>query len=111
LLYDVQAENDVWAWVKDWQYDELLTLREQVPRTALKTMFRGESALNLCKTMLDISQAGLERINACNGQDENEVKYLEPLQEVIASGKTRADIWLYNYHHDWQQSVDPLFRL
>jgi len=109
LLYDVQAENDIWALVQNWQHDELLVLRENVPVTALQTIFRGQSVLDLCKTMLDISQAGLERINACNTQDESEAVYLAPLQDAVTSGKTRADIWLYNYHHDWQQSVDPLF--
>jgi len=109
LLYDEQAEADIWAVVKDWQRDELLVLREQVVETALQSNFRDVSVLDLCKTMLDISQAGLERINACNAQGENEVKYLVPLQDVVASGKTRADIWLYNYHHDWKGSVDPLF--
>lgn len=111
LLYDKQAEADIWAVVKDWQRDELLVLREQVPETALQTKFRGLSVLDLCKTMLDISHSGLERINAYNAQSENESKYLAPLQEVVTSGKTRADIWLYHYNHDWQQSVDPLFDL
>ena len=111
LLYDEQAEADIWAVVKDWQRDELLVLREQVVETALQSNFRGISALDLCKTMLDISQAGLERINAYNAQGENEVKYLLPLQDVVAAGKTRADIWLYDYYHDWKGSVDPLFHL
>jgi len=111
LLYDRQAEDDIWALVKDWQRDELLVLREEVTKTALKTIFRETDVLTLCKAMLDIAQAGLERINVCNAQGENEVIYLNPLKETVSSGKTRADIWLYDYYHDWQQSVEPIFHL
>jgi len=111
LLYDVQAEDDIWDMVKDWPRDALLHLREDVTKTALQTEFRGKSVLSLCKTMLDISQAGLERIGACNEHGENETMYLAPLQEVLCSGKTRADHWLYDYHHDWKQRVEPLFYL
>jgi len=111
LLYDPQAEDEIWDIVKDWQLDELLVLRQKAPETALKTMFRNHTVLELCKVMLDISQAGLERIGSCNERGENESIYLAPLHEVVISGKTRADRWLYDYHHDWQQSVDPLFRL
>jgi len=111
LLYDQQAEDDIWDMVKDWQRDELLVLREQVTKTALATPFRDSTALKLCQTMLAISQAGLERIAACNAKGEHEGIYLAPLREVLASGKTRADVWLSAYHHDWQHSVDPLFHL
>ncbi|MDQ6954203.1 MAG: glutamate--cysteine ligase [Mariprofundaceae bacterium] len=111
LLYDPQAEEDIWKIVQDWQRDELLILRQEAPKTALATTFRNHTTLELCKTMLDISQAGLERINACNAQGENEQIYLAPLQAILLSGKTRADDWLYHYRHDWQQRVDPLFRL
>ncbi len=111
LLYDAQAEDEIWDVVKDWQRDELLELRENVTKTAFNTKFRDMKVLDLCKIMLGISQAGLERINACNAQGENETMYLRPLQEAVVSEKTRADIWLYQYHHEWQQSVDPLFTL
>ncbi len=111
LLYDRQAEDDIWALVKDWQRHELLVLREEVTKTALKTTFRDTDVLTLCKAMLDIAQAGLERIHACNAQGENEAMYLAPLKETVSLGKTRADIWLYKYQHDWQESVDTLFYL
>jgi len=111
LLYDKQAEDDIWALVKDWQRDELVVLREEVTKTALQTKFRDAAVLDLCKRMLEISEAGLERINVCNAQGENEAVYLAPLKETVSSGKTRADIWLYDYYHDWQQSVEPIFHL
>ncbi|MDX8398555.1 MAG: glutamate--cysteine ligase, partial [Mariprofundaceae bacterium] len=109
LLYDPQAEDDIWAIVQDWQYEEVSLLRQQTPKTALQTNFRGHSVLDLCRTMLDIAQAGLERINACDQQSQNEVKFLTPLQNTVISGKTRADIWLDHYNHDWNKQVQPLF--
>ena len=109
LLYDKQAEDDIWDMVKDWQRDELLALRENVPTTALQTQFRDTSVLHLCKNMIDIAQAGLENINICDAQGNNEVRFLAPLQATLAQRKTRADIWLQQYQTVWQQSVDPLF--
>lgn len=109
LLYDKQAEDDIWDMVKDWQRDELLALRENVPTTALQTKFRDTSVFDLCKNMIDIAQAGLENINICDAQGNNEVRFLAPLQATLAQRKTRADIWLQQYQTVWQQSVDPLF--
>ena len=109
LLYDPQSENDIWNIIKDWSLEEVLTLREQTPKTALSTTFRNTHVLALCKTILDIAQAGLKRINVCDNHGSNEAHFLMPLEETVASGKTRADIWLNHYHHDWKQSTNPLF--
>ncbi len=110
LLYDAQAEDDIWQLVQDWSFEEVSQLHRNVPVTALQTAFRDTTVHQLSRSVLDIAQAGLERLNICHAMGHNESIYLAPLKKVVASGQTRADVWLDAYHHAWQENIDQLFK-
>jgi glutamate--cysteine ligase len=110
LLYDEQTLQKVWTWVEDWQYDELVSLAQEVPKTALQTAFRDTDVQHLCEMMLALAEEGLQRLNVCNALNNNESVYLSPLKKVLANKQTRADQWLHAYHHTWGESVDSLFK-
>ena len=109
LLYDPQALDNTWEMVKDWTHNEVSELRSDVPRTAIGTAFRDTTALNLCRQMLDISHAGLERLNICNNAGESEARFLAPLEHAVTCGQTQAERWLAAYHNEWNQNVDRVF--
>ena len=109
LLYDAQALDDAWHLTQDWSRDDIVKLRQEAPKTALATSFRNTTIHALCHAMLDISEAGLQRLQHRNHTGQDESIYLEPLKQVVSTGKTRADVWLASYHHEWKQSVTPLF--
>ena len=109
LLYDAQAEDAAWAMIADWSHAEVVTLRNRVPRTALKTPFRDTTVLQLCEQMLDISRAGLERQQQLNAANEDESIFLAPVIQAVEAGQTQADRWLAAYQHDWHQNIDRIF--
>lgn len=109
LLYDRQALDNTWKMVKSWTHNEVSELRSEVPRTAMGTVFRDTTVLNLCRQMLDISSAGLERLNICNNAGESEARFLAPLEHAVACGQTQAERWLAAYHNEWDQNVDRVF--
>ncbi len=109
LLYDKQAEDEVWGMIADWQHSEVMALRTAVTRTALNTPFRDTTALKLCEQMLTIASGGLQRLHHTNHAGDDERIFLRPLHEAIASGKTQADRWLELYHHDWNGNIDRVF--
>jgi len=109
LLYDEQAESEAWNLVADWSFDEVNTLRQQVPRTALQTPFRQTSVIKLCEQVLEISRSGLERLNQLNQAGEDESKFLLPVIQAVASGETQADHWLKLYNSEWNQKIDRVF--
>ena len=109
LLYDDQALNDAIELTKDWSYEDVLGLRDQVPRDGLKSSIAGRSLLDVARDTLDIAKSGLKSRNILNAVGSDETHFLEPLQEVVARGTTPAEVKLALYHGRWNNSVDPIF--
>jgi len=109
LLYDQQAEDAAWNLIADWSFDEVNALRQAVPRTALHTPFRQSSVLQLCQQVLDISQAGLQRLNQKNSAGDDESIFLKPVIRAVEAGQTQAEHWLKLYHSEWNQDIDRAF--
>jgi len=109
LLYDTQAEQAAWDMIADWSHAEVCALRQAAPATAMRTPFRESTLLPLCEQMVDISRAGLERLNICNEAGENEARFLTPLMLAVASGQTQADRWLAAWQHEWDGDISRVF--
>jgi glutamate--cysteine ligase len=109
LLYDEEALDAAWQFVKSWSADERQELRNQVPRGALETTFRDTTVRNLSLEVLHIAHGGLRRRARINPLGQNETVYLEPLFDLVHKGKTVADELLECFHGPWQNSIDPIF--
>src|SRR5690606_36491874 len=90
LLYDSTALDAAWDLVKGWTAEEREALREGVPRGALKTRFRRHTALDLAREATAIAASGLKNRNRRNGRGEDERIFLEPVESIVASGRTIA---------------------
>jgi glutamate--cysteine ligase len=110
LLYDQAALDGAWQIVKDWTEEERQALRDGVPRTALKTPFRNRTALAIARDVLALSREGLRRRARFNDEGADEAIYLEPLDEIAASGRTQAERMLRDYDGDWHGDIDEVFR-
>ena len=109
LLYDRQALDKAREMTASWTHAEVVGLRNAVPRTAFATAFRDTGVLQLCRQMLEISHAGLERINMVNNAGESEARFLAPLEHTVESGRTQAEHWLAAYHDEWNRNIDRIF--
>ncbi|DBA66208.1 TPA: Glutamate--cysteine ligase B, chloroplastic [Trebouxia sp. C0005] len=103
LLYDSESQAAALDLIKDWTRADHDHLREQVPKTALKTPFRQGTVQDLAKKMLQLSKNGLSR------RGNHEEPFLEPLQEIAESGVTNAERLLEKYHNEWNESVDLIY--
>jgi glutamate--cysteine ligase len=110
LLYDDTALDAAWDLVKDFSLTEREALRREVPRTALKTPFRGASVQRLAREALMVAAHGLERRARLNSRGVDERLFLEPLIEIVETGQTPAERKLELFRGPWQGSVDPVFR-
>jgi glutamate--cysteine ligase len=110
LLYDSTALDAAWDLVKDFSLAEREALRAEVPRTALKTPFRGGTARELALEALKIAAHGLKRRAQLNSRGVDEANFLEPLIEIAQAGQSPAERKLELYHGPWKGSVDPVFR-
>jgi glutamate--cysteine ligase len=109
LLYDDTALDAAWELVKTWTAAERQQLRDDVPRLGFRAAIRGRTLLDLARETLALSHAGLRRRNRRDSSGADETKYLAPLDEIVARGKTRAEELLEKYHGPWRGSVDPVY--
>ncbi|MCH4543534.1 glutamate--cysteine ligase [Ochrobactrum sp. POC9] len=109
LLYDEEALTAAELLTKDWTYEEVLALRNEVPAKALNTTFRGKPLEQIARETLKISRLGLLNRNKLNSEGHDETHFLAPLEEIVAAGVTDAERMLKAYNSVWAGSVDPIF--
>ena len=110
ILYDSQALDAAWDLVKDWSAEERETLRDEVPREGFNAAVRGRKVRGLARDMVSLARGGLQRrrrLDHYSGQDES--YFLDPLEEIIESGKTPAEVLLARYRGEWKGSVEAAF--
>ena len=110
LLYDDVALDAAWDLVKGFSLEERARLRADVPRTALKTKFRGGTVRDLALATLEIAAHGLKRRACNNSKGVDETLFLETLIELAEAGQSPAERKLELFSGPWNGSVDPVFR-
>jgi glutamate--cysteine ligase len=109
LLYDQAALDAAWDLVKDWSAEERAGLLADVPKRALKTLFRGRPLLDVAREVLKISQSGLKTRAKDNGVGQDETAFLDALLEIGASGITPAEEMLARFAGPWGGRIDPVY--
>jgi glutamate--cysteine ligase len=110
LLYDQAALDAAWELVEDWTMDEREALRNAVPKFALDAPIPGGHTLrDLAKDVLKISRQGLAARARLNTGGDNETGFLEPLDEIVASGKVPARRLLDLYHGEWGGDITRVY--
>ena len=110
LLYDDAALDAAWDRVKHWTIEEREALRHAVPREALEAAVPGGGTMrDLAGEVLDVATAGLSARAQLNASGHNESGFLDPLREVVATGKTFADRLLERYHGAWHGDVAHVY--
>lgn len=108
LLYDSEALDAAWDLVSDWTNAERQTLRNEVPRTAIHTKFRGGTVADIARLVVDLAGDGLRRRkHLAAGKDET--IFLDPLNETLDLGKTQAERWLDKYNGEWAGDLTRIF--
>ena len=110
LLYDEAALDQAWQLVKGWSEAERQALRDDVPAKGLGAMIGGRSVHDIVRDLLKLARGGLSRRARRETFGCDETRFLEPLDEIVASGKTVADRLIESYHGEWRGSVDPAFQ-
>ncbi len=109
LLYDSDAQAAAWDLVKDWSQEERARLRAEVPKTALKTPFRGGTLQDVAVRAMVIARTGLARRARRDGWNEDEGHFLDPLEAIATSGITPAEEMLAKYHGEWGGDLTRVF--
>jgi len=109
LLYDDQALAEAEAYIADWSVDEMTTLRNSVPKTALHTPIKDGTLQDVALDMLEIAKGGLRRRNKPDSAGNDETSFLNPLVEIAQSGLSPAETLLQSFDGEWGGKVEPAF--
>ncbi|WP_440978359.1 glutamate--cysteine ligase [Sphingomonas pseudosanguinis] len=110
LLYDNGALDAAWDLVKGWSLTERQSLRDAVPELALDAPLPGGGRLrDIAGEVLDIAHAGLAARGRLNGAGDNETGFLDPLREIVRSGKVPAQVLLDRYHGEWGGDISRVY--
>ena len=110
LLYDDAALTAAESLIRDWRTDEILALRQEVPTGALATPFRGRSVRDWLTDVLAIARDGLKARGVRNEDGEDETRFLDTLDAIVAEGRTLAEQLLDAWESRWGRDVRPVFR-
>jgi len=111
LLYDQAALDAAWDLVKGWDMEGREILRNSVPRLALDAPIPGGGTLrDIAGEVLDIARSGLAARGRLNTGGDNETGYLEPLAEIVATGRVPAQRLLDLYHGEWEGDLGEVYR-
>ncbi len=110
LLYDDAALDAAWDLVKHWSMDEREALRDAVPKLALDAPLPGGGRLlDLAREVLPIARAGLSARGKLSTSGDNETGFLEPLEEIVESGKVPAQRLLDKFHGEWGGDISRVY--
>ena len=112
LLYDQGALDAAWDLVKGWSMEDREALRSSVPKLALDAPLPGGGRLHdIAREVLAIARSGLAARARINTGGDNETGFLEPLEEIVASGKVPAQRLLDSYHGEWAGDINKVYDL
>ncbi|QNQ10234.1 glutamate--cysteine ligase [Sphingomonas alpina] len=110
LLYDNGALDAAWDVVKHWTIEERQALRDAVPKLALNAPIPGGGTLrDIAGEVLDIANAGLTARARVDASGSNETGFLDPLRDIVRSGKVPAEVLLERYHGAWGGDVSKVY--
>ncbi len=110
LLYDQTALDAAWDLVKDWDMEGREALRNAVPKLALDAPLPGGGILkDIAAEVLEIARSGLAARARLNSSGDNETGFLDPLHEIVASGRVPAQRLLDLYNGEWQHDLSRIY--
>ena len=110
LLYDDAALDAAWDLVKDWSMEQREALRSAVPKLALDAPIPGGGTLrDIAGEVLDISASGLNARARLNASGDNESGFLDPLREIVRTGKVPAQVLLDRFNGDWGGDIARVY--
>jgi glutamate--cysteine ligase len=92
LLYDADALSTASAIAREIAPADLPRLALDAARDGLRALYRGRRLSEWCRDVLAASASGLARQSESSASPD-ESSYLEPMREVLASGRSPGELW------------------
>ena len=94
--------------VKRWSFDDCSELYADVTRGGMRARMKGIAVLDLVRELGAIADEGLRRQAVTDREGRDERLYLEPLRELLAAGRSAAQVTAERWAGPWKEQVGPL---
>jgi glutamate--cysteine ligase len=108
VLYERDGLDAAWDLVKKWTFGERVEIFHASHAEALQARARGLKLLDLARELVKIARVGLARQDLRNTRGEDEAVYLEPLERLLALGRSRAEVLADRWQNEWREDVAKL---
>ena len=109
LLYDSQALNEAEALISEWSIEQMSKARDDAPALALEAEIAGRSFRDIARDLLQIAQGGLKRRAKINWDGQTEEHFLDPLIDIVETGRTNADELIKIYETEWNGDISRIY--
>jgi glutamate--cysteine ligase len=109
LLYDSVALAAAEELIKGWSAEEVVELRHDVPKNALRSKFRNSTVREIARDVLTVADQGLANRQRLDKRGRDERRHIERLWETLESGVTPAEELLDAYHHSWHGEIERVY--
>jgi glutamate--cysteine ligase len=109
LLYHQPSLDAAWDLVGHWSSAQRAAFLEDVSRHGMQAKVDGRALPELAREVFELSKDGLRARGKRNSDGQDESIYLQPLKQVVVSGKSPAQQKLDLYEQQWGRNVDPIF--
>ena len=79
-------------------------------RPGFKAMIGKRYVYEIAKDCLALAHAGLRRRARTDRNGRDETRYLEPLDQIVETGRTPSEEMLDKFNNGWGGSVEPVYQ-
>ena len=110
ILYDKDCLDAAERLCKSWNFSDITKLSYDVSKKGFSAEIKGLSIMGLGRELIAISKEGLRVRRMLDNSGQDETGYLEVLEEIISSGKTPAELMLYDFKNKWDKDINKLIK-
>ena len=110
IFYDSDSLSAAWELVKDWSWEERMKVYNSAHKYGLQSIVKGSSMWELAMELINIAKDGLLRQEHLNESGENEIIYLNSIEQDVKNGICPADKLIERWENEWSRDIKELIK-
>jgi glutamate--cysteine ligase len=99
--------DETYDLIKDWDKDKIINAYMEAPQKGFNTQLMGKDLLHWSKSLLELSNKGLENRDILNKHGKNETIFLNHLNKIVENKMTNADHMINKFSKD--ENLETLY--
>jgi glutamate--cysteine ligase len=108
LFYDTSTLDGAFELIRGWTPAQVEAGLSDVARRGLAAEIAGRPVSEWMSEVTDLAAQGLARIDERNASGEDERRFLEPVREQLALGKSPGEVVIERWEGQWRRSPERL---